>query len=147
MNGDKSSSSEAEHATKTVRSCKKMTMRHSSPFVRSALRSRVLAVAAVLFASGLSGCNNAAEGTLSGAALGAGAGAVIGSFFGSAGTGAAVGAVGGALGGGVIGDQNDRRYSYGSGHSNGYSRGHSHVYYHEYSHRPRSWSDYRHCDW
>lgn len=75
------------------------------------------------------GCNNAAEGTLSGAALGAGAGAVIGSFFGAAGTGAAVGAVGGALGGGIIGDQNERN----SGQQ--YSRG------------PRTWSDYRNYDW
>lgn len=99
----------------------------------SRTRSRVyragLVALAATFALVAPGCNNAAEGTLSGAALGAGAGAVIGSFFGSAGTGAAVGAVGGALGGGVIGDQNDRRASQ------------------EYSRAPRTWSDYRHADW
>lgn len=99
---------------------------------RSENRSVVRAsAAAVLVGAGLfpGGCNNAAEGTLSGAALGAGAGAVIGSFFGAAGTGAAVGAVGGALGGGVIGDQNDRRSAQ------------------QYSRGPRTWSDYRDYDW
>lgn len=80
----------------------------------------------VLLAGAAGGCNNAAEGTLSGAALGAGAGAVIGSFFGAAGTGAAVGAVGGALGGGIIGDQNDRQARH---------------------HRGNTWADYRCRDW
>lgn len=68
----------------------------------------VLSVAA--FNAG--GCNNAAEGGLSGAALGAGAGAIIGSLSGDAGTGAIIGAVAGGLGGAVIGDQNERaRYA------------------------------------
>lgn len=96
---------------------------------RSRLQRVGCASLAAVCALTTAGCNNAAEGTLSGAALGAGAGAVIGSFFGSAGTGAAVGAVGGALGGGVIGDQNDRRASQ------------------EYSRAPRTWSDYRHANW
>lgn len=96
---------------------------------RSSLHRVGCASVAAVCALATAGCNNAAEGTLSGAALGAGAGAVIGSFFGSAGTGAAVGAVGGALGGGVIGDQNERRASQ------------------EYSRGPRTWSDYRHTDW
>ena len=54
------------------------------------------------------GCNNAAEGAVSGAALGSRGGLAIGSVTGSAGKGAAIGAVSGALVGGVIGDQNRR---------------------------------------
>jgi hypothetical protein len=46
------------------------------------------------------GCNNAAEGALSGAAIGALGGLAIGSLTGGSGTGAATGA--------VIGDQNKR---------------------------------------
>lgn len=55
------------------------------------------------------GCNNAGEGALSGAALGALGGMAIGSLSGNMGTGAAIGAVAGGLGGAVIGDQNERR--------------------------------------
>ena len=104
-----------------------------------------------------SGCNNAAEGTLSGAALGAGAGAVIGSFFGSAGTGAAVGAVGGALGGGVIGDQNARgsggrsyevrTYSTRTDVYHHHHSHHSHHHHHHHHHGPRTWGHYRHYHW
>lgn len=56
----------------------------------------------------MSGCNNAGEGALSGAAIGALSGLAIGSLTGSAGKGAAIGAIGGAVAGGVIGDQNQR---------------------------------------
>ena len=66
------------------------------------------------------GCNNAGEGALSGAALGAGAGAIIGSFTGSAGLGAIIGGAAGALGGGVIGDQNARNNA--SRNNTGYYR-------------------------
>ncbi len=65
--------------------------------------------AALLAAACLvSGCNNAGEGALSGAAIGALGGLAIGSMTGSAGAGAAIGAIGGAVAGGVIGDQNER---------------------------------------
>lgn len=57
----------------------------------------------------LSGCSNAGEGALSGAALGAGAGAIIGSMFGGVGKGAIIGGAAGGLGGAVLGDQNARR--------------------------------------
>lgn len=66
----------------------------------------VLALAAL--AACLSGCNNAGEGALSGAAVGALGGLAIGSLTGSAGAGAAIGAISGAAVGGVIGDQNER---------------------------------------
>lgn len=60
----------------------------------------------------LTGCNNAVEGGLSGAAIGAGSGAAIGAIA-AGGTGAWMGAAAGAIGGGVvgavIGDQNARR--------------------------------------
>ena len=78
-------------------------------------RARVI-LGAVLCGSvalGAGGCNNAAEGGLSGAGLGAGAGAIIGSLSGNAGKGAIIGAVAGGLGGAILGDQNqrnDRRY-------------------------------------
>lgn len=55
-----------------------------------------------------SGCNNAGEGALSGAALGALGGLAIGSVTGNAGAGAAIGAVAGGVGGAVVGDQNER---------------------------------------
>ena len=55
------------------------------------------------------GCNNAGEGALSGAALGSLAGLGIGSLSGDAGKGAAAGAIIGGLGGAVLGDQNQRR--------------------------------------
>lgn len=54
------------------------------------------------------GCNNAAQGAVSGGAMGALGGLAIGSLTGSAGKGAAIGAISGALVGGVIGDQNRR---------------------------------------
>ncbi len=57
---------------------------------------------------GASGCANAGEGLLSGAALGAATGAVIGSFRGETVAGATMGAVTGALAGAVLGDQNER---------------------------------------
>tara|TARA_Y100001933_G_scaffold247526_1_gene280446 strand:+ start:280 stop:552 length:273 start_codon:yes stop_codon:yes gene_type:complete len=56
-----------------------------------------------------SGCNNAGEGALSGAALGSLAGLGLGSLTGDAGKGAAAGAIIGGLGGAVLGDQNQRR--------------------------------------
>ncbi|HEY7089676.1 MAG TPA: YMGG-like glycine zipper-containing protein [Tepidisphaeraceae bacterium] len=56
-----------------------------------------------------SGCNNAAEGALSGGAVGALSGAAIGSLSGNAGAGAAIGAVVGGVGGAIVGDQNRRR--------------------------------------
>ena len=55
------------------------------------------------------GCDNAGQGALSGAALGSLGGLAIGSLTGSAGAGAAIGAIAGGLGGAVIGDQNERR--------------------------------------
>jgi len=66
----------------------------------------VLAIGGVMLTS--TGCNNAGEGALSGAALGALGGLAIGSVTGSAGKGAAIGAVAGGVGGAVIGDQNQR---------------------------------------
>jgi hypothetical protein len=66
----------------------------------------ILAVGGVVLTS--TGCNNAGEGALSGAALGALGGLAIGSVTGSAGKGAAIGAVAGGVGGAVIGDQNQR---------------------------------------
>ncbi|MCC5785387.1 MAG: hypothetical protein JJU33_01650 [Phycisphaerales bacterium] len=55
-----------------------------------------------------SGCNNAAEGAVSGAGLGALAGFGLGSLSGNAGKGAAAGAIMGGVSGAVIGDQNER---------------------------------------
>ncbi|MGH7242031.1 MAG: glycine zipper domain-containing protein [Phycisphaerales bacterium] len=60
------------------------------------------------FALTISGCDNAGQGALSGAAVGALGGLAIGSLSGNAGAGAAIGAVSGAVVGGVIGDQNRR---------------------------------------
>ena len=75
--------------------------------IRNIARSAaILTAGAALVCS--TGCSNAGEGVLSGAAIGAGGGAIIGSMLGHAGTGAAIGAVGGAVTGGVIGDQNQR---------------------------------------
>lgn len=72
--------------------------------------SRVAALGATVGIAVLgSGCNNAGEGALSGAALGAAGGAAIGSLYGDLGKGAVIGAVAGGLGGAVMGDQNERR--------------------------------------
>ncbi len=70
-----------------------------------------LGALSAIVATGLvaTGCNNAGEGALSGAALGAAGGAAIGSLYGDVGKGAIIGAVAGGLGGAVIGDQNERR--------------------------------------
>lgn len=69
---------------------------------------KMLGVAGVSAAM-LTGCNNAGQGALSGAALGALGGMAIGSMSGNMGEGAAIGAAGGAIGGAVLGDQNRRR--------------------------------------
>jgi uncharacterized protein YcfJ len=74
------------------------------PFAPS---SRVLSIL-LLAACGLSGCENAGQGAVSGGAVGALGGLAIGSLSGNAGAGAAIGAVSGAIAGGVIGDQNRR---------------------------------------
>lgn len=75
--------------------------------------SRIGAAVAAIALTGLmsvqSGCNNAGEGALSGAALGALGGMAIGSLSGDMGKGAAIGAVAGGIGGAVLGDQNERR--------------------------------------
>lgn len=68
----------------------------------------VLAPLALLTALAGTGCSNAGQGALSGAAVGALGGLTIGSLSGDAGEGAAIGAVSGAIVGGVIGDQNSR---------------------------------------
>jgi outer membrane lipoprotein SlyB len=74
-------------------------------------RTRVAVLAAGL--TGMlavqTGCNNAGEGALSGAALGSLAGMGIGSLSGDMGKGAAAGAIIGGLGGAVLGDQNQRK--------------------------------------
>ncbi len=87
-------------------------------------RRAVPIICCLLTASALTlgGCNNAAQGAVSGGAIGALGGLAIGSVTGNAGAGAAIGAVSGAVAGGVIGDQNRRaqesqqnmRYSGGS---------------------------------
>jgi hypothetical protein len=61
---------------------------------------------AMLFTT--SGCNNAGEGALSGAALGSLVGMGLGSLSGNMGKGAAAGALIGGLGGLIVGDQNQR---------------------------------------
>ena len=66
----------------------------------------IAAIAATSVAS--TGCNNAGEGFLSGAALGSLAGMGLGSLGGHMGVGAAAGAIIGGIGGLVIGDQNAR---------------------------------------
>jgi outer membrane lipoprotein SlyB len=78
-----------------------------------------LALVAALGAGTLAvqtGCDNAGQGALSGAALGSLAGMGIGSLSGDMGKGAAAGAIIGGLGGAVLGDQNqrkdNRRYRY-----------------------------------
>jgi outer membrane lipoprotein SlyB len=63
---------------------------------------------ALLALAGATGCNNAAQGALSGGTLGALGGLAIGSVTGDAGAGAVIGAVAGSIGGAVIGDQNQR---------------------------------------
>lgn len=73
------------------------------------LRAALAVAAAAGMVSVQSGCNNAGEGALSGAALGALGGMAIGSLSGDMGKGAAIGAVAGGLGGAVLGDQNQRR--------------------------------------
>lgn len=65
-------------------------------------------IGAAFLASG-SGCDNAGEGAVSGAALGALAGMGIGSLYGDMGKGAAIGAIAGGVGGLFVGDQNQRR--------------------------------------
>lgn len=84
-----------------------MTHAHAPLRSRTSL-SRVAGLAVLAAAITASGCNNAGEGALSGAAIGALGGLAIGSLTGSAGAGAAIGAVSGAVGGAVIGDQNER---------------------------------------
>lgn len=69
-----------------------------------------LAGAAML--TGTSGCNNAGEGAMSGAALGALVGMGLGSLSGDMGKGAAAGALIGGAGGAILGDQNSRRRDY-----------------------------------
>ncbi|MEM7754842.1 MAG: glycine zipper domain-containing protein [Planctomycetota bacterium] len=79
-----------------------------SRLIRSTARNLSI-VAAAGSLTLATGCNNAGEGALSGAALGALGGLAIGSLSGDAGTGAIIGTVAGGLGGAVIGDQNERR--------------------------------------
>ena len=69
----------------------------------------------------LTGCNNALEGGLTGAAGGALVGLGIGALSGNEGDGAAIGALSGAALGAVIGDQNRRNaeYNYGRGYGGG----------------------------
>jgi Glycine zipper len=92
-------------------------------------RLALAAISCIALASTLTGCNNASEGALSGAALGALAGLGLGSLSGDAGKGAAAGAIIGGLGGAVLGDQNARhsapqhygqRYHYGHRCGSGY---------------------------
>ncbi len=76
---------------------------------------KLLALACIGAACGLSGCNSAGDGFLTGGTLGALGGMAIGSTAGHMGQGAAIGAVLGAIGGAVIGDQNARAASYYNG--------------------------------
>ncbi len=79
----------------------------------SGVRSRWYAAAVLgVFAVMGSGCNNAGEGALSGAAIGALGGMGIGSMSGDMGEGAAIGAIIGGIGGMILGDQNARRMDY-----------------------------------
>lgn len=71
-------------------------------------RRAAACVAGCALVLGASGCENAGQGAVSGAAIGALGGLAIGSITGEAGAGAAIGAIGGAIGGAVIGDQNRR---------------------------------------
>ncbi len=82
------------------------------------LTSAALLSAMMLLAALSTGCNNAGEGALSGAALGALGGLAIGSLSGNAGAGAAIGAVAGGVGGAVIGDQNQRNDRRDNNHKN-----------------------------
>ena len=85
--------------------------RHRTALSASARRSSMPVCLVAALAVGVlatSGCNNAGEGALSGAAIGALGGLAIGSLTGSAGAGAAIGAISGAAAGGFIGDQNER---------------------------------------
>ncbi len=77
--------------------------------MRQVVRMALTVVAAAGIGAGVTGCNNADEGALSGAALGALAGMGIGSLTGDMGKGAAMGAIVGGVGGAVIGDQNERK--------------------------------------
>jgi len=79
-------------------------------FVTLLGRASAVSLAAVTVL-GVSGCNNAGQGALSGAAIGGLAGLGIGSLGGNAGKGAALGAIVGAVGGAVLGDQNNRSSS------------------------------------
>ncbi len=74
-------------------------------------KNKRLALVSMLAASAMlaSGCDNAGEGALGGAAVGALGGLAIGSLTGNAGAGAAIGAVAGGATGAVIGDQNRRK--------------------------------------
>ncbi len=95
------------------------------------VRSLAAAVVALGALVGMSGCENAVQGGITGAGLGALAGMGLGSLSGDMGKGAAAGAILGGLAGTYIGDQNYRRgydgggYSYGGGSSygGGYYRG------------------------
>jgi hypothetical protein len=66
------------------------------------------AMAGIVAAGLMSGCDNAGQGAVSGASMGALSGLAIGSLSGNAGRGAAIGAVAGGAGGAVLGDQNRR---------------------------------------
>lgn len=80
---------------------------------RSIAKTRLaVGLVAIGMALTVSGCNNAGEGALSGAAVGALSGLAIGSFTGNAGAGAAIGAVAGGVSGAFIGDQNQRNSRY-----------------------------------
>ena len=79
----------------------------------SRIAGRRVLVAATLGSLMLaSGCNNALEGGLSGAALGALGGMGIGAMSGNMGEGAAIGAIVGGIGGLFVGDQNERNSRY-----------------------------------
>jgi len=99
--------------------------------------NRIVGASALAMATLLasSGCDNAGEGALGGAAVGALGGLAIGSLSGNAGAGAAIGAVAGGATGAVIGDQNrrkeeqSRRAAYGNGsYERGYDEGYDDGY-------------------
>lgn len=73
---------------------------------RSSTRSRAAAALLVTSALALSGCTNALEGSVNGAAIGSLAGMGLGSLNGNMGEGAAAGAILGGLFGGWQGYQN-----------------------------------------
>lgn len=76
--------------------------------VRACMIRTSLILALAAGGATLTGCNNAGEGAVSGAALGALIGMGIGSTMGEMGDGAAVGALAGAGLGAILGDQNER---------------------------------------